>query len=209
MHRRVRKYENRVIPRLRQTYQEKNMSDPVDPEDAGVSLPGGIPLEAEPSPSTPAADPLDAGKSQQKEPIPTVLTFDDGSHAAAGDGVKNHTVEIATLLKARNIIGAFFIQTHVSHRFGSAAGKSVVKAVSDLGHVIAIHTGSDDDHASHTKRVATPAYDVDGEKKPDGMNGLESDLIRAKAEIQRLLGGNAPGFGRAVGLARNEAVNNT
>jgi hypothetical protein len=41
------------------------------------------------------------------------------------------------------------------------------------------------------------------------MNGLESDLIRAKAEIQRLLGGNAPGFVRAVGLARNEAVNNT
>ncbi len=184
------------------------MSDSVDPQDAGVSLPGGVPLEPEPPPSSPAADPLDAGKSQQKEPIPIVLTFDDGPHAAAGDGVKNHTIEIATLLKARNIIGAFFIQTHVSHRFGSAAGKSVVKAVSDLGHVIAIHTGSDDDHASHTKRVATPAYDVDGDKKPDGMNGLESDLIRAKAQIQKLLGGNAPGFVRAVGLARNEAVNN-
>jgi peptidoglycan/xylan/chitin deacetylase (PgdA/CDA1 family) len=50
---------------------------------------------------------------------------------------------------------------------------------------------------------------VDGDKKPDGMNGLESDLIRAKAQIQKLLGTNAPRFVRAVGLARNEAVNST
>jgi peptidoglycan/xylan/chitin deacetylase (PgdA/CDA1 family) len=50
---------------------------------------------------------------------------------------------------------------------------------------------------------------VDGDKKPDGMNGLESDLIRAKAEIQKLLGGSAPSYVRAVGLARNEAVNST
>ena len=183
-----------------------------DPEDAGVSLPGGVPLEPEAPPPSPPADPRDAGKSQQKEPpepIPIVLTFDDGPHAAAGKGVKNYTIEIATLLKSRNIVGAFFIQTHVSYRFGSAAGKNVIKTVSDLGHVIAIHTGSDDVHAFHTGRVAASAYDVDGDKKPDGMNGLESDLIRAKAQIQKLLGGNAPSFVRAVGLARNEAVNST
>jgi hypothetical protein len=81
-------------------------------------------------------DPRDAGKSQQKEPpkpIPIVLTFDDGPHAAAGKGVKNYTIGIATLLKSRNIVGAFFIQTHVSHRFGAAAGKDVIKKVSDLG----------------------------------------------------------------------------
>jgi len=181
-----------------------------DPKDAGVSLPGGVPLEDE-APARPV-DPRDAGMSQQKEPpkpIPIVLTFDDGPHAAAGKGVKNYTINIATLLKSRNIIGAFFIQTHVSHRFGGDAGKKIIKAVSDLGHVIAIHTGSDDDHASHTKRVAASAYDVDGDKKPDGMNGLESDLIRAKAQIQKLLGTNAPRFVRAVGLARNEAVNST
>lgn len=188
------------------------MNNPDDPEDAGVSLPGGVPLEAEVPAPSPPADPRDAGKSQQKEPpkpIPIVLTFDDGPHAASGNGVKNYTIDIATLLKSRNIVGAFFIQTHVSHRFGSAAGKDVIKRVSDLGHVIAIHTGSDDDHASHTKRVAAPAYDVDGDKKPDGMNGLESDLIRAKSQIQKALGGNAPTFVRAVGLARNEAVNST
>ena len=188
------------------------MNNPDDPEDAGVSLPGGVPLEAEAPAPSPPADPRDAGKSQQKEPpkpIPIVLTFDDGPHAASGEGVKNYTIDIATLLKSRNIVGAFFIQTHVTHRFGIAAGKDVIKRVSDLGHVIAIHTGSDDDHASHTKRVAAPAYDVDGDKKPDGMNGLESDLIRAKSQIQKVLGGNAPSFVRAVGLARNEAVNNT
>jgi peptidoglycan/xylan/chitin deacetylase (PgdA/CDA1 family) len=188
------------------------MNNPDDPEDAGVSLPGGVPLEAEAPAPSPSADPRDAGKSQQKEPpkpIPIVLTFDDGPHAASGNGVKNYTIDIATLLKSRNIVGAFFIQTHVSHRFGSAAGKDVIKRVSDLGHVIAIHTGSDDDHASHTKRVAAPAYDVDGDKKPDGMNGLESDLIRAKSQIQKVLGGNAPSFVRAVGLARNEGVNST
>jgi peptidoglycan/xylan/chitin deacetylase (PgdA/CDA1 family) len=183
-----------------------------DPEDAGVSLPGGVRLEDEAPAPAPPVDPRDAGKSQQKElpkPISIVLTFDDGPHAAAGKGVKNYTIEIATLLKSRNIVGAFFIQTHVGHRFGGVAGKDVIKKVNDLGHVIAIHTGSDDDHASHTKRVATSAYDVDGDKKPDGMNGLESDLIRAKAQIQKVLGGNAPSFVRAVGLARNEAVNGT
>ena len=185
------------------------MNDSVDPEDAGVSLPGGVPLEAKPPSPPPPDDPRDAGKSQQKEPIPIVLTFDDGPHGAAGDGVKNYTIEIATLLKSRNIVGAFFIQTHVSHRFGSSAGKNVIKTVSGLGHVIAIHTGGGEDHALHTKRVATPAYDVDGDKKPDGLNGLESDLIRAKAQIQKVLGGNAPGFVRAVELARNEAVNHT
>ena len=143
------------------------MNDPDDPEDAGVSLPGGVPFEAEAPAPSPPVDPRDAG--EPPKPIPIVLTFDDGPHAAA----------------------------------------DVIKRVSDLGHVIAIHTGSDDDHASHTKRVAASAYDVDGDKKPDGMNGLESDLIRAKAQIQKVLRGNAPSFVRAVGLARNEAVNST
>ena len=187
------------------------MNDPIEQKDAGVSLPGGVALEAAPTPSS-VVDPRDAGNSQQKEPprpIPIVLTFDDGPHAAAGRGVKNYTIGIATLLKSRNIVGAFFIQTHVIHRFGGDAGKNAIKTVSDLGHIVAIHTGSDDDHASHTKRVTALAYDVDGDKRPDGMNGLESDLIRAKAQIQKVLGGSAPGFVRAVGLARNEAVNNT
>ena len=39
------------------------------------------------------------------------------------------------------------------------------------------------------------------------LNRLESDLIRAKAQIQKVLSGNAPSFVRAVGLVRNAAVN--
>jgi peptidoglycan/xylan/chitin deacetylase (PgdA/CDA1 family) len=185
------------------------MSNPADPSDAGV-LPAGVPLPVRTSStSSTAADPLDAGTQDPLKPIPIVLTFDDGPHAAAGEGATNYTIDIATALKTRNIVGAFFIQTNVSHRCGCAAGKSVVRRVSEMGHVIAIHTGSDGDHVSHTRRVKEPAYDVDGDKKPDGMNGLESDLIRAKAEIQKLNGGDAPEFVRAVGLERNEAVNKT
>jgi peptidoglycan/xylan/chitin deacetylase (PgdA/CDA1 family) len=182
--------------------ETRTSSSSLDPRDAGV-LPAGVPL---PVRTSSTADPRDAGTGQQ--PIQIVLTFDDGPHAA-GEGATNYTIDIATLLKSRNIVGAFFIQTNVSHRCGCAAGKSVVKKVSDMGHVIAIHTGSDGDHVSHTKRVTAPAYDVDGDKKPDGMNGLESDLIRAKAEIQKMIGGDAPEFVRAVGLERNEAVNKT
>ena len=118
------------------------MNDPIDQKDAGVSLPGGVALEAAPTPSS-VVDPRDAGNSQQKEPprpIPIVLTFDDGPHAAAGKGVKNYTIGIATLLKSRNIAGAFFIQTHVTHRFGGDAGKNVIKTVSDLGTFIRVVT---------------------------------------------------------------------
>lgn len=181
------------------------MADLADPRDAGV-LPAGVPLPVGTSSTSSTADPLDAGTPA---PIPIVLTFDDGPHAAAGQGATNYTIDIATALKNRNIVGAFFIQTNVSHRCGCAAGKSVVKQVSDMGHVIAIHTGSDGDHVAHTKRVKEPAYDVDGDKKPDGLNGLESDLIRAKAQIQKVIGGDPPEFVRAVGLERNEAVNKT
>ena len=162
------------------------MNDPIDPNAGSVSQ-----------------------KKEEPKPIPIVLTFDDGPHAASGKGAKNYTLEIATLLKGRRIIGAFFIQTNVSYRFGGGAGKDVAKAVSAMGHVIAIHTGGDDDHVPHTQRVAAPAYDVDGDKKADGVNGLESDLIRAKSEIQKTIGGDAPRFVRAVGLARNKEVNST
>jgi peptidoglycan/xylan/chitin deacetylase (PgdA/CDA1 family) len=187
------------------------MNSYFNPNDGGEVLPGGVASEA-PTTST-SVNPRDAGTADAGtplKPIPIVLTFDDGPHAAAGKGVKNYTIEIATLLKSRNIVGVFFIQTHVKYRFGSKAGKDVISDVKDLGHVIAIHTGSDDDHVPHTKRVEAKAYDVDGDKKPDGMNGLESDLIRAKAEIQKVTKGDAPRFVRAVGVTkRNKAVDET
>ena len=193
------------------------MSNPTDPKnDGGVSLPGGVSLNDPVAPSRKnpqLAGPLsggvaDGGVKEEPKPIPIVLTFDDGPHAA-GKETKNYTIEVATLLKSRRIIGAFFIQTHVDFRFKNAAGKDATKAVSAMGHVIAIHTGSDESHILHTERVAAPAYDVDGDQKPDGVNALESDLIRAKSEIQKTLGGSAPAYVRAVGLERNKEVNST
>lgn len=145
----------------------------------------------------------DGGASQKKEepkPIQIVLTFDDGPHAAGKDA-KNYTREIATILKTRKIVGAFFIQANAEGRFREKAGKEATKEVSELGHVIAIHTGSPEDHTSHSVRVAKPARDVNGDGKPDGLNALESDLISAKSEIKKVLG-SEPLYVRAVGLEK-------
>ena len=86
----------------------------------------------------------------------------------------------------------------------AGAGEDVTKLSAEMGHVIGIHTGSDEDHAPHTNRAAAPAYDVDGDTKADGTNGLESDLIRAKARIKKVIGAEL-GSTSAVGLKRNEA----
>ncbi len=185
------------------------MNNSNDPKDGGASLPGGVPNgDATPPRSqnskggdSGSANVPDGGVSQKKEepkPIQIVLTFDDGPHTAGKD-TKNYTREIATVLKNRKIVGAFFIQANAKDRFREKVGKDVTKEVSELGHVIAIHTGSKEDHTSHSVRVAKPAYDVDGDSKPDGLNALESDLISAKSEIQKVLG-TAPRFVRAVGL---------
>ena len=55
-------------------------------------------------------------------------------------------------------------------------------------HDLGIHTGDTilegtPDHTLHTVRVIDNAYDANGDGSIDGENGLESDLIQAKARI--------------------------
>jgi peptidoglycan/xylan/chitin deacetylase (PgdA/CDA1 family) len=166
----------------------KSLDSPA-PTSSVKPSPGGPPTQQPPPP-----------------PISIVLTFDDGPHAASG--TQNHTSEIVAELKKRDIVGAFFIQTHVAYRFASSGGRAASLNASKAGHVIAIHTGSQADHVDHTIRASEPPYDVDGDQQPDGSNALESDLIRAKAVITQVIG-VTPLFVRAVGLHRNAAVNDT
>lgn len=133
--------------------------------------------------------------------VTIVLTFDDGPHAASGDA-SNHTRQVLSIL-AKNSVqpqlkAAFFVQTDVAHRMGSAVGRLVVRDIHAQGHLIAIHTGSTSDHEKHWKRVAEPAEDIDGDRKPDGDNGLETDMIRAKQHILSAIG-QTPKYVRAVG----------
>lgn len=87
-----------------------------------------------------------------------------------------------------SIKAAFFIQTHVSYRGGNSVGQAMIAAESEAGHLVEIHTGSDEDHAPHGDRAEQPPYDINGDGQPDGQNGLESDLLRAKARIEELTG---------------------
>jgi peptidoglycan/xylan/chitin deacetylase (PgdA/CDA1 family) len=169
---------------------------------------GGIVPDGGARTSSAAAGGADGGVKEPPKPIPIVLTFDDGPHAPENEA-ENHTLRIAKALNARQIAGAFFIQTHVKFRFDCRVGRRTIKTLSDMGHVIGIHTGSDESHVPHIDRVKGPAYDVDGDKKADGQNALESDLIRAKAAIQKVLGGDPPEFVRSVGLKHDEPVDNT
>lgn len=136
------------------------------------------------------------------------LTFDDGPHAAALSSTANYTKRVIDTLKANpvqnNTVGAFFVQTHAPARMGTTNGNAVVKLASDAGHVIAIHTGSLTDHTPHTVRVTKPPEDVTGDGVADGANGLESDMIRAKARIQQVTG-LVPKFVRAVEGRWNDA----
>jgi peptidoglycan/xylan/chitin deacetylase (PgdA/CDA1 family) len=129
--------------------------------------------------------------------IKIVLTFDDGPQTegkctqkvldtldAPGDGLKP-------------IKAAFFVQTHSPNAMGRRclAGKgreshrcpaeALVQEEYRRGHVVGIHTGSTKDHACHKNRVKKPA-DPLPENLPNNLNpanGLDSDMIRAKAAI--------------------------
>lgn len=143
--------------------------------------------------------------------LPILLTFDDGPHAQ--DGAQNNTLQIVQILANNStkdgIVGAFFVQTHsVAGRLGTARGRQVAEFAYLHGCPIAIHTGSDTDHTLHTSRVMAPAYDSNADGAVDGLNGLESDLIRAKLRIASITG-TPPTFVRAVKLERNDAVNST
>jgi peptidoglycan/xylan/chitin deacetylase (PgdA/CDA1 family) len=146
------------------------------------------------------------GRTSGLPKITLVLTFDDGPHAT-GDSPNNHTLKVLNVLENNStqssIKAAFFVQTEVQHRKISAPGLQAVKTAYQKGHLIAIHTGSTKDHAEHWKRVTELAYDVDGDKKPDGATGLESDMLKAKQHILSAVGEKAK-YVRAVGGQLNE-----
>jgi len=141
------------------------------------------------SPATPAAS------GAKKDIIEVVLTFDDGPHAAPPVHGRNHTLKVFHNLKNNvvqaNIKAVFFIQTHAPGRGATPIGQSIIAMLAQAGHIIGIHTGSTADHASHRTRAIVAPYDVNRNgvlDTADGTNGLESDMIRAKARIRKLTG---------------------
>ncbi|MGH9805236.1 MAG: polysaccharide deacetylase family protein, partial [Candidatus Acidiferrales bacterium] len=90
-----------------------------------------------------------------------------------------------------NLPATFFVQTHAPFRGDNPVGQGLITAEGTAGHHVEVHTGSDEDHALHTDRVLEPPYDANEDgvvDALDGQNGLESDLIRAKARIFALTG---------------------
>jgi peptidoglycan/xylan/chitin deacetylase (PgdA/CDA1 family) len=123
-------------------------------------------------------------------PVRILLTFDDGPHDGALGG-NNRTEKVLDALKHKRAKAAFFIQTHVPYRLASSNGAAIASRIHAEGHVLAIHTGGFVDHRCHKWRCAQPA-DMDG-----AINGLDSDMVRAKAAIKNIVGTN-PRFVRAT-----------
>ena len=119
-----------------------------------------------------------------------LLTFDDGPHAGAL-GCANRTERVLDALRRKRAKAVFFIQTHVPYRLASPNGARMASRIHDEGHVLAIHTGSFVDHRCHKWRCTQPP-DIVG-----ATNGLDSDMMRAKAAIKEIIGTN-PKFVRAT-----------
>jgi peptidoglycan/xylan/chitin deacetylase (PgdA/CDA1 family) len=129
--------------------------------------------------------------------IRILLTFDDGPHAAALGG-SNRTEKVLDRLNEKGIKGVFFVQTHVPYRLASENGLQIASRIQAEGHVLAIHTGSFLDHRCHKWRCTQPA-DVVG-----AINGLDSDMQRARAAIRNIAGAD-PRFVRATYGHTNDA----
>ncbi len=123
-------------------------------------------------------------------PVRILLTFDDGPH---GDllGGNNRTEKVLDALRHKRTKAAFFIQTHAPCRLASPNGSRMATRIHAEGHVLAIHTGSFIDHRCHKWRCTQPP-DIIG-----ATNGLDSDMIRAKAAIKTIVGID-PKFVRAT-----------
>lgn len=130
------------------------------------------------------------------EVVNIALSFDDGPHTAELTVGENQTVAVLDVLRKKKIKAVFFLQTHAPHRANCSIGRKLVQRMAKEGHIIGIHTGSLEDHVDHAVRVQQKPEDVNGDGSPDGGNGLESDLIRAKQLIKSLIGSN-PEFVRA------------
>lgn len=123
-------------------------------------------------------------------PVRILLTFDDGPHDGPLGG-QNRTEKVLDALKHKRVKAAFFIQTHAPSRLASSVGFEIASRVHVEGHVLAIHTGSFVDHRCHKWRCTQPA-DIVG-----ATNGLDADMVRAKAAIKRITGTD-PRFVRAT-----------
>ena len=125
--------------------------------------------------------------------ITVVLTFDDGPHSDPldhGNTTKKVLDVLATPTSRIPIAAAFFVQTQVAERMAHPNGRAVVKRAHEHGDVIGIHTGSVMDHVCHKRRLAAPP------DLPGTANGLDSDMVRAKASIDALTG-TVPKYVRA------------
>ena len=123
-------------------------------------------------------------------PVRVLLTFDDGPHSGALGG-DNRTEKVLDALRHKHIKAAFFIQTHVPYRLASPNGFRIASRLHAEGHVLGVHTGGFVDHRCHKWRCTRPA-DIIG-----ATNGLDSDMIRAKTAIKRIVGTD-PKFVRAT-----------
>jgi len=108
---------------------------------------------------------------------------------------ENYTEHVLRTLDANSvqdhIKALFFVQTHVPIRGASGPGQELIAHMAAAGHVVGVHTGSTVDHVDHRYRAAAPPYDRNRDgilNERDGVNGLESDLLRAKARIKTLTG---------------------
>lgn len=169
----------------------------------GTALPPGAPSKTAAVPGAPAA---------KKDMVEVVLTFDDGPHAGVLAHGKNYTQRVFRTLRnnilQKDIKAVFFIQTHAPARGGARIGRYVIAMLARGGHVVGIHTGSTADHANHRTRAVAAPYDVNGNgvrDAADGSNGLESDMIRAKARIRELTG-SVPLYVRPTYGERNNTV---
>jgi peptidoglycan/xylan/chitin deacetylase (PgdA/CDA1 family) len=128
--------------------------------------------------------------------VKVYLSFDDGPHTALPGTGANYTENIMMVLGRNSVqddIKALFcVQTHVDNRGGDPVGQRLISRLYEEGHIVAVHTGSDRDHVSHKLRVVGPAYDTNGDRVVDaidGENALDSDMIRAISRIGTLTGG--------------------
>jgi peptidoglycan/xylan/chitin deacetylase (PgdA/CDA1 family) len=113
------------------------------------------------------------------------------------DSGRNHTQKVLQTLEnnllQKNIRAVFFVQTHAPGRGETQMGQEIIALLAREGQVLGIHSGSSADHASHRARASALPYDADENgvlSLADGLNGLESDLIRARARIRKLAGSN-------------------
>jgi peptidoglycan/xylan/chitin deacetylase (PgdA/CDA1 family) len=136
-----------------------------------------------------------AQRAWDESQVRIILSFDDGPHHEPLGAGTNYTENVLRTLDGNSvqdgIKAIFFVQTHVETRGESDAGQRLISRMASEGHLVGIHTGSTVDHVDHRRRAAAPPYDWNHDAvldERDGANGLESDLLRAKARVKKLTG---------------------